>query len=155
MKKFITLFFTVAILFTGVVRADDNSGITDEELWKYALLNEVIDQMKKDISTTVNDMIAKQEGIDGKRYVELSKANGDEGKLTELGATDLEKQFLQLVEEEKEKRIEAIKTVNQELATKMVGDGGRTYKAIKSALAEDESIKARYEAIVAKIEFTE
>ncbi len=154
MKKLVALFFTMLVLMTGV-RADEGQEITDADLWKYALLNEVVDQMKKDISTAVNEMIANQEGIDGKRYVELSKTKGDEAKLAELGATDLEKQFLQLVEEEKAKRIDAIKTVNQELATKMVGDGGRTYKAIKSALEEDADLKARYDAIVAKVQLAE
>ncbi len=154
MKKLVALFFTVCVLFTGV-RADDGSEITDEDLWKYALLNEVVDQMKKDISTAINDMIANQEGIDGKRYVELSKAKGDEGKLAELEATDFEKQFLQLVDDEKAKRIDAIKTVNQELATKMVGDKGKTYKAIKSALSSDEEVKARYDGILQKIQLGE
>ena len=154
MKKLVALFFTLLVLMTGV-RADEGQEITDEDLWKYALLNEVIDQMKKDISTAVNEMIANQDGIDGKRYVELAKTKGDEAKLTELGATDLEKQFLQLVDEEKEKRIDAIKTVNQELATKMVGDGGRTYKAIKAALEEDASLQSRYDAILAKVQMAE
>jgi len=156
MKKLFALFFALMVLLSASgVRADDNEEITDQELWKYALLNEVIEQMKKDISTEINEMIANQEGIDGKRYVELAKANGDEAKLSELGATDFEKQFMELVEKEKEDRIEAIKTVNQELATKMVGDKGRTYKAIKEALQGDADLKSRYESILDKIQLAE
>ena len=154
MKKLFPLFFVLMTLF-GVARADENEEITDEALWKYALLNEVIEQMKKDISNVVNEMIANQEGIDGKRYVELAKAGGDEAKLAELEATDFEKKFLELVEKEKTERIEAIKTVNQELATKMVGDNGKTYKAIKAALDSDAGLKARYDEIVAEIQLTE
>ena len=45
----------------------------------------------------------------------------------------------------------AIKTVNQELATKMVGNKGKVYKAIKSSLKEDADLKARYDQIVASI----
>ncbi len=48
-------------------------------------------------------------------------------------------------------RKEAIKTVNSELATKMVGDKGRVYKSIKAALDEDEALKARYEAILSQV----
>ncbi len=154
MKKLFTVFFAM-LMVVSIVKADGADEITDEQLWKYALLNEVIDQMKADISTEINGMIANQEGIDGKRYVELSKAGGDEAKLAELGATDFEKQFLDLVEKEKEDRIEAIKTVNQELATKMVGDKGKTYKAIKAALASDSELKARYDEIAAKIKLAE
>lgn len=152
MKKLFALFFAVVMMSGSIFAADDDK-ITDEELWRYALLNEVIEQMKADISNVVNQMIEKQEGIDGKRYVELAKAGGDEAKLKEMGAKDFEIQFMQLVEEEKNERIEAIKTVNQELATKMVGDKGRTYKAIKAALKSDAALKARYEAFQQQIRF--
>ncbi len=152
MKKLKALFFAL-ILMTGSVYAQEDGGITDEELWKYALMTEVIEQMKKDINTAINEMIKNQEGIDGKRYLELAKTKGDAAKLAEIEATDFEKEFLQLVEDEKEKRIDAIKTVNQELATKMVGDQGRTYKAIKEALDSDAELKSKYEALQNQIRF--
>lgn len=152
MKKFKVLFFALAIM-TGSAYAQEDGGITNEELWKYALMTEVIEQMKKDINTAINDMIKNQEGIDGKRYLELAKTKGDDAKLAEINATDFEKEFLQLVEDEKEKRIDAIKTVNQELATKMIGDQGRTYKAIKEALAGDAELKSKYEALQGQIRF--
>ncbi|WP_258104950.1 hypothetical protein [Marinoscillum sp. MHG1-6] len=154
MKQLIVGAFFSLSLISGV-QAQDQADYTDEQLYKYALLNVVIDQMKGEISDVVNDMIKNQEGIDGKRYVELSKAKGDEAKLDELGANDLEKQFMQLVEEEKAERITSIKTVNQELATKMLGDGGKVYKSLKQALKADEDLKARYEAIATKIQLAE
>lgn len=137
MKKLFTLLF-VSILAFGTASAQE---ITDEQLYKYALLNEVIDQMKSEISSVVNDMIKNQDGIDGKRYTELAKSGGE-------GANDFEKQFMDLVEKEKNERIDAIKEVNQILATKMLGDGGKVYKQIKAALGSDEAVKTRYEAIV-------
>ena len=152
MKKLMALFFAVVMMSGNILAADDDQ-ITDEELWKYALMNEVIEQMKKDISATVNEMIKNQEGIDGKRYLELAKTNGDEAKLSEIEATDFEKKFLELVENEKNDRIEAIKVVNQELATKMVGDKGRTYKAIKEALNSDAELKTKFEEFQKKIQF--
>lgn len=136
MRKLFTLLF-VSFLALGTVSAQE---ITDEQLYKYALLNEVIDQMKAEVSTAVNDLIKNQEGIDGKRYTELAKSGGE-------GANDFEKQFLELVEKEKDERIDAIKEVNQILATKMLGDGGKVYKQIKEALQSDESVKSRYETI--------
>ena len=130
---------------TSSVFAQDE--ITDEQLRKYALLDEVITLMKKDISVEINELIKKQEGIDGKRFKELSATKGDETKLAALNATDFEKQFLTNVLEFKAKRVESIKTVNSELAKNMVGDSGKTYKAIKAALKTDEALKARYEAV--------
>ena len=144
----------LASLFLGLILANSAKAqdeITDEQLRRYALLKEVIDLMKKDISTEINAMIKAQEGINGKRYVEISKTKGDEAKLAELNATDLEIKFLQLTNDLKNDRTDAIKTVNTAIATKMVGKKGKVYKRIKDALAADEAVKARYDAIVAII----
>ena len=144
---FATLF--LAMVLVNSAKAQDE--ITDEQLRKYAVLQEVIDLMKKDISTEINAMIKAQDGITGKRYVEISKTKGNEAKLVELNATDLEVKFLQLTNDLKNNRTEAIKTVNSAIATKMLGEKGKVYKRIKGALASDEALKARYDAIVAVI----
>jgi len=144
----------LATLFLGLIIANSAKAqdeISEEQLRKYAVMQEVIDLMKKDISTEINAMIKAQEGINGKRYVEISKTKGDEAKLAELNATDLEKKFLKLTNDLKNGRIDAIKTVNTALAIKMLGEKGKVYKRIKGALASDEAVKARYDAIVAII----
>ncbi len=125
--------------------------ITNQDLRKYALMSEVIELMKKDISIEVNAMIKSQEGMTGARYKELAATKGDEAKLVAVGAKEFEIKFIGLIDDLKTKRIEAIKTVNQELATKMVGKKGKTYKAIKAALKEDEDLKARFDQIQASI----
>ena len=144
---FATLF--LALVLVNSAKAQDE--ITDEQLRKYAVLQEVIDLMKKDISTEINAMIKAQDGITGKRYVEISKTKWNEAKLAELNATDLEVKFLQLTNDLKNDRTEAIKTVNSAIATKMLGEKGKVYKRIKGALASDEALKVRYDAIVAVI----
>lgn len=144
MRKTVLMALVLFLGFTSFAQAQD---ITDEQLYKYALLETVVDEMKAEISSVVNDMIKNQEGIDGKRYVELSKAKGDEAKLAELDANEFEKKFLSLVEDEKNERIEALKSVNTTLATKMLGDGGKVYKSIKAALSSDADLKARYDEI--------
>ncbi len=147
-KLFFTMLMTVA--FAPFLQAQDNE-ITDDDLRKYAILNQAIEYMKKDISIEVNKMIKAQEGITGKRYKELASAKGDEAKLAELGATEPEKKFLELINKFKADRLEAIKRVNSDLATKMVGNGGKTYKAIKAALKTDADLQARYQAILAQV----
>jgi len=140
------LFFSLVI--AGRLAAQENE-INQDDLRKYALLNEVIDLMKKDLSAEVNNMIKSQEGMTGQRYKELAATDGDETKLSEIEAKDYEVQFLKLVNDLKAERIEAIKLINQELATKMVGDRGKTYKNIKSALNSDSALKEQYDGIVA------
>ncbi len=142
-----TLF--LGLLFANSANAQDE--ITDEQLRKYAVMQEVIDVMKKDISIEINVMIKAQEGINGRRYVEISKTKGDEAKLAALNATDLEKKFLKLTNDLKSNRTDAIKTVNSAMATKMLGEKGKVYKRIKEALSADDAVKTRYDAIVAVI----
>ncbi len=125
--------------------------ISDESLYRYAMLQEVILIMKKDISTEINQMIKNQDGMTGKRYKELSAAKGDEVKLSTIEAKEWEVKFLEQTNNFKETRITSIKTVNTELAIKMVGNSGKTYKEIKSQLKENEELKARYDAIVASL----
>lgn len=150
MKKInVLLAMLLMVLLGNVAKAQDE--ISDEELRRYALMMEVIDAMKSEISVLTNSMIKNQEGMTGKRYLELSKAKGDEAKLDGMGATEFEKKFMALITEKQDERKEAIKQVNQILATKMLADGGKSYKAIKEALKSDDEVKARYEKIEASI----
>lgn len=154
MKKInvlLALFF--AVLLGNVAQAQDE--ISDEDLRRYALMMEVIDAMKSEISVLTNSMIKNQEGMTGQRYLELAKAKGSEAKLDEMGATDFEKKFMTLITEKQDERKEAIKQVNQILATKMLPDGGKAYKAIKDALKSDETLKARYEKIEASVKMAD
>lgn len=154
MRKFNYLFVALLLLVAGnsAVAQDE---ISDEDLRRYALMMEVVDAMKQEISDITNEMIRNQEGMDGKRYVELSKAKGDEAKLDEMGAKDYEKKFMVMITDMQEERKEAISEVVQILATKMLPDGGKTYKAIKSGLGSDEALKVRYEKIAANMELEE
>lgn len=141
----------LTMLASHAVFAQDEE-ITDEQLRRYALLQEVIDVMKKEISVELNEMIKAQEGMTGQRYKELAATKGDDAKMAEIKAQDFEKKFFQLTEDMKNERIEAIKTVNQELATKMLGERGKVYKRVSDALKTDADLKARYEAILQVIQ---
>lgn len=151
MKFLKSLSVAVAILLASNISIMAQETIEDSDLRKYALLNEVVTIMKKDISLELNKMIKAQDGMTGQRYKELASTKGDDVKLTEIGAKDYEIKFLELTNTLKEERIAAIKTVNSALATKMVGNKGKTYKAIKAELKTDADLKARYDAIVASM----
>lgn len=127
----------IMLCMMNVAKAQD---VTDEQVWKYALMTEVVDQMKADLSKSVNALIKKQEGMTGQRYKELA------GGATP--ANDFETQFMATVEKVKKKRLDAIKSVNNNLATKMLG-GASTYKAVKAAVKGD--MKAKYDEYKAQI----
>lgn len=147
-------FLVLSIASFSQLKAQDQE-ITDEDLRKYALLNEVVDLMKKDISVMVNGMIKSQEGMTGKRFKELQKAKGDKAKYEAMGAKEFEIKFMELVAKKQSERIDAIKTVNQELATKMIGDNGKLYKKIRSELSSNTDLKAKYDQIVASLKGAE
>jgi len=145
--------FCVALVFIGVfnqANAQDEE-VSDVDLKRYALLMEVVDAMKSEIVNLTTSMVENQEGIEPARFNELNKAKGDEAKLTAAGATDFEKKFMALVQKKKTERTTAIQDVIKILATKMFTGGGAKYKAIKSGIKSDESIKERYNAILSKM----
>ena len=155
MKKLSYLFVALMLFVAGNTAVAQDEEISNEDLRRYALMMEVVDAMKQEISDITNEMIRNQEGMSGKRYMELSAAKGDNAKLDEMGAKEFEKKFMELVTKEQDERKEAIGEVVQVLATKMLPGGGKTYKAIKSGLASDESLKARYEKIEAQMKLKE
>ncbi len=148
MKKVSLLIAVMSMLLTGLVNAQD---ISNENLRRYAIMMETVDAMKQEISDLTNEMIKNQEGMDGKRYLELAKAGGDAAKLDAAGAKDYEKKFMELVTKMQDERKQAISDVVSIMATKMLPDGGKVYKDIKAGLESDAELKARYEAIQAAI----
>ena len=147
--KMFIMTIMISVLAGNLVLAQDE--ITDADLRKYAVMSQSIEFMKKDISIELNKMIKAQEGMTGKRYKELAATKGDEAKLTAIEAKDFEKQFIALVNKLMDERKASIKEVNSDLATKMVGNKGRTYKKIKADLKTDEALKTRYEVILAQV----
>ncbi|GAB3336454.1 hypothetical protein GCM10027429_19810 [Marivirga atlantica] len=152
MKKMLRngLIAFIAILGLNVQSAfAQDAEISDNTLYNYALLMQVVEQMKAEISTAVQARIDAQDGFDGKRYSELASAGDNEAKLKELGANEFEIKFMGILVEEQEERKAAIKEVLNTLAQKMVGVAN--YKAVKSALSSDADVKARYQEIESRI----
>ncbi len=149
MKKFS---FVVGLLFVMVAGTVVNAQeITDENLRRYAIMMETVDAMKQEISDQTNMLIKNQEGMDGKRYLELAKTKGDAAQLEAIEAKDYEIKFLEVVTKMQDERKDAISEVVTIMATKMMPDGGKAYKEVKAAVDSDADVKARYEAIKAKI----
>lgn len=151
MKGFKVGIVALAVLLMSNASVWAQEEITDNDLRKYAVQSQVITYMKKDISIEINKMIKAQDGMTGQRYKELASTKGDAAKLAAVDAKEFEIQFLELTNNLKEERTEAIKSVNTTLAIKMVGNKGKTYKAIKASLKTDADLKARYDAILAQI----
>ncbi len=144
-----TLMFAFA--FGNAVKAQDE--ITDADLRDYAIIMLAQASITDKISPMVNDLIAKQDGIDGKRYSELNKVA--KGKIDKLpaDATDFEKQFYGIVQKRVDKKTKAASTVLNTLASN--GLGAAKFKAIRNAIKSDSDMKAKVDAIKASITSTE
>lgn len=138
----------IVFLNSTAVMAQD-SEITDKDLYNFALLAQVIDQMKAEVSPAIQALIEEQEGFTTNRYEELKGAGDNEAKLKEMGANDFEVKFMGLIIKEKEKRIDAIKEALNLLAKSMVGV--QNYKNIKQTLSVDPDLKSRYQEITSRL----
>ncbi len=98
--------------------------------------------MKIDLKNAVSETVNKQEGMTNKRYNEL--AGGAEP------ANDFETKFMESINKFKDKRLTAIKSVNSNLATKMLGSAS-IYKAVREAVKGD--LKGKYEEYKSQIAF--
>lgn len=148
MRKLSMLFVALFTVLSANVMAQDEDYITQENLRRYAMIMEVKDAMISEISVALNDMIKNQEGIDGKRYNELKKGEGE-------AASEFETKFMANLNEMIEERKAAIGEAVNLMATKMLPDGGKAYNAIKTALSTDTEVKAQYEAILVQIQLAD
>lgn len=117
--------------------------VTDEDLKNYAIIELAKNSITSGISPMVNDMIEKQEGMTGQRFQELQKTKGE-------GAEDWEKQFLEVVNKQIDKKKKAATDVVKLLASNAMG--ASKYKATKAAIAADAEMKAKFQGYVAAIQ---
>ncbi len=128
---------------TMAIAQDD--AITDEDLKKYAVAMDSIENMKGHLIETITEMVKGNEEVSASRYNELSKIIDDETKLAEAEATEVEIEFVKSVAAKKEEETAKINEAFQSLAVDYIG--AKTYNAVKKALIEDEEIMAKYKAI--------
>lgn len=146
MKKHVLLL--IFVFGFGLAYAQDE--ITDDDLKAYAIANAAVKSITSSISPMVNDLIAKQEGMTGQRFKELQATKGDADKLASIEAKDWEKEFLEKVDGEIEKRTDAAKEIINLMANYAMG--ASKYKAIRAGLSSDAALQARYSQIEAKME---
>lgn len=139
-----------AICFAFVsVAAQAQDEITDQDYKDYAIILLAQKSITDKISPYVNDIIEKQEGIDGNRYAELDAvAKGDVNKLP-AGTTDFEKQFYATIQKRVKDRTDAAGEVVSNLAKYSLG--ASKYKAVKAAYAKGGDAKSKIDSFMADL----
>lgn len=123
--------------------------ITDDELQKYAVAMDSIENMKAALLKEISELVKNSEKISGARYNELSKIINDEQKLAEAKATPVEIEGVKEVLLKKDEGTVKIQQTFQSLAKDYVG--AAVYNKVKKALTADPAVKSRYDAILAEV----
>jgi len=128
---------------------NESATISDEELKKYAITRDSIDDMKETLMKDLTAMVQNGK-IKVARYNELSKIIGNEAELAKANATPEEIAFVKEVAAKREEGTAKIQTMLQTMAKDYVGT--TSYNKIKKALTTDPDVKKRYEAQLNEID---
>lgn len=144
--------FTCLVVMVAVTSAfaQDAPVISDEELKKYAVAMDSINDMTEQLKVTLNEKVKSNENITGTRYNQLSGIIDDEAKLAEANATPEEIAFIKEVLALKNEETAKIQQAFQSLAKDYVG--ASAFNKIRSALKTDTELKAKYEALLSEID---
>lgn len=138
MKK--TFFAALIIGLFSLSHAFAQEEVTNDELYKYAIVMEAKELFSGELSAQITDYVEKQDPAIKNRYNEL--AGG------ETPANDAEKKFIDQVNSMKSERSSEFTEAYKTLIKRVLG--ADTYKKVQTAL-KDEEVRQRYSAIVEEI----
>jgi hypothetical protein len=129
--------------------ASDDAAITDEELEKYAVTMDSVNDMKESLLEAITAKVKSNEKLTMTRYNDLSKIIDDEAALTKAKATPQEVAFIKEVATMKEEGTTKIQETFQSMAKDFVG--GSAFNKIKKSLPSDPELQKRYQAQMDKL----
>jgi hypothetical protein len=143
-------FFLAALfIFLGSAVYAQEEAVSDEELERYAVLMDSIDEMRIVLLSEISEMVKGTDKISVARYNDLSKISDDTTKLQEAEATPGEIEFLKEIQDLKDSGTAEINTTFKSLAKEYVG--ASTYNKVKRALSEGGDTKSKYEEMLNKL----
>jgi hypothetical protein len=148
LKKLFTV-FVVMLALTSSTLAQDAPVVTDEELKKYAVAMDSINDMTEQLKVTLAEKVKSNDKITGTRYNQLSGIINDDTKLAEAKATPEEIAFVKEVHALKMEETAKIQQTFQSLAKVYIG--ATAYNKIKNALKTDAALKAKYDSLLVEM----
>jgi len=157
MKYLVIAFVSVFAAFTQLYgqqaqqkASPQQQQVTDDELKKYAVTMDSINDMKETLSAEIGDILKEEGNMTITRYNELSTFADDTAKLSQVKATPEEIALLKKIAAKKNEGIAEINNTFQALAKDYVG--AASYNKIKKALTTDTALKSRYEAMLEELD---
>jgi hypothetical protein len=143
-------YFLIALLLIASfgVRAQEaeSTAVSDDELERYAVMMDSIDEMRVSLLSEISEMVKGSEKISVTRYNELSKIIDDQEKLTAANATPEEIAAIKEVQERKDSGTVRINDAFKALAKEYVG--ASTYNKVRKALKDDTEVKSKYQTLL-------
>lgn len=141
------------LLMVAVGSKAQTSEITDEDLKKYAITMDSVQDMQTTLQELVAETVRANTVMPIARYNDLFKFTNDEAKLKENNATPEEIAFLKQIDDLRKVNIERINQTYQALAKDYVGL--KTFNSIRKSLQSDQELKARYDNVSKDVETSE
>lgn len=148
MKRITTALIT-CFMMVFVAASAQAQDFTDQDMKDYAVILMAQKAITEKISPYVNDLIERQDGIDGNRYAELDAAAKGKVESLPADATDFEKQFYATIQKRVDARKKGAGTVVNTLAKYSLG--AKKYNAIKKAYRSDATVKAKVDGMMADV----
>ena len=128
----------------------ESATISDDELKKYAITRDSIDDMKETLMKDLTAMVQNNGKVKVARYNELQKVINNEAELAKLNPTPEEIAFVKEVAAKRDAGTAAIQERLQAMARDYVGTA--SYNKIKKALTSDANLQKRYQAQLSQID---
>lgn len=125
------------------------STISDEELKRYAMAMDSIDELTKNTMKMITELVEKNDKLSGARYNELSRIINDEAKLAEAKATPEEIAGVKEVIAKRDEETVRINSIYTSLAKEYVG--AAIFNKVRAALKTDSAVKARYDEMMKEL----
>lgn len=152
MKKVTVLaFLMIGLLSVNSYAQEATEEITEEELMKFAAMEDSVTAFYEMKNQEVFEMIKNHEVIEPARYNEIKAAWGDDSKLGEISITPEERDAYQGILD----AVEAVKQEVTELKVNLIKDdavlGVPTYNKVNRAYKENPEIKEKVDSLTAEL----
>jgi len=145
----VLLTISIALLALTNAQAQDDKKVTDEELLRYAVTMDSINEMSASVRNMIADMVKESKVITAARYNELSKIMNDEARLADAKATAEEIAFLKEVADKKAAETARINETYQAMAKEYVTPP--VFNKVKKALVEEPELKTKYDSLITEM----
>jgi hypothetical protein len=151
-KVFVLAFFLLGIMSVNTMAQDAAEEVTDEEIQKFAAMEEAVANYLQEKQDQLVDMIKNDETIGGAaRYNEIKSAWGNEDKLSEINLTEEEREAYQKIQDFMDSLSEDVKKFKVDMIMDAETLGAGTYNKIMKAMNADPSVKEKVDSLISEL----